>query len=172
MKKRYYVSGVCGTGKSTVAAELNRQGIRAIDQDSPEYSLCRWKNNGTKEDSEFYYGAGKEFLETNDYYCNIEKLKMLLNSDDDVLFVCGVSANQDEYLNLFDKVFLLQCAPEIFSKRIDERTDNRFGKDIAEKEHILNWYTELEEGLIRKGAIVIQSDRSVGDVVGEILVNV
>ena len=105
MKKRYYITGVCGTGKSTVAEELNRRGIQAIDQDSKEYSLCTWKHNETKEDTQFEYGIGKEYLEANDYYCDVEKLKELLDKASDTIFVCGVSANQNDYLNLFDKVF-------------------------------------------------------------------
>ena len=170
MSKRYYITGVCGTGKTTVAQELNNRGIRAIDQDSKEYGLCSWKHNKTKEDAQFEYGIGKEFLEANDYYCDVEKLKRLLDTTfDETVFVCGVSANQDEYLDLFDKVFLLRCAPETFVKRIDAREDNEFGKHQSEKEHILDWYQELEAGLINKGAVVINSDAPVAAVADEIL---
>lgn len=34
MKKRYYVTGVSGTGKTTITKELNKRGFFAIDQDS------------------------------------------------------------------------------------------------------------------------------------------
>ena len=172
MQKRYYITGVCGTGKTTVAGELNSRGICAIDQDSKEYGLCSWKHNKTKEDAQFEYGIGKEFLEANDYYCDIEKLKRLLDTFDEAVFVCGVSANQDEYLNMFDKVFLLRCSQETFVQRIDARNDNEFGKDPSEKDHILDWYQELEEGLIHKGATVINSDAPVDTVVDEILNNI
>ena len=172
MKKRYYITGVSGTGKSTVAEELNKRGIKAIDQDSRVYGLCSWKHNQTKEDTRFEYGIGKEFLEANDWYCDIEKLKKLFDSFDETVFVCGVTANQDDYLNLFDKVFLLQCSPETFSKRIDIRENNQFGKHPSEKEHLLNWYVELEQGLVEKGAIVINSEFSTDIVVDEILKNI
>ena len=167
--KRYYITGVSGTGKSTVAEELNKRGFFAIDQDSRVYGLCKWKHNTTKEDAQFQYGIGKEFLEANDWYCDVPKLEQLLETATGPAFVCGVTANQDDYLNLFDKVFLLQCSPETFSKRIDERENNQFGKDPSEKEHILGWYEDLERGLISKGAIVINCEAATSDIADEIL---
>ncbi len=171
MEKRYYITGICGTGKSTVGEELNKRGMYAIDQDSKVYGLCSWKNTKTKEDAHFEYGIGKEFLEAHDWYCDIEKLKKLLGGADKTTFVCGVTANQDEYLYLFDKVFLLQCSPETFIKRIDTRS-KKFGKHSSEKEHLLSWHDELEQGLINKGAIVINSENPIDFVVDEILKNI
>ena len=172
MKKRYYITGVSGTGKTSIAEELNNRGLYAIDQDSKVFGLCSWKHNQTKESAQFEYGIGKEFLEANDWYCDIEKLKGLLDTAPDIAFVCGVTANQDEYLNLFDTVFVLQCPSEVFSKRIDERENNQFGKHPSEKEHLLGWYQELEQGLISKGAIVVNCDNPVNVVVDEILKNI
>ncbi|HAE36773.1 TPA: hypothetical protein DCX66_03600 [Candidatus Nomurabacteria bacterium] len=172
MRKIYYVTGVSGTGKTTVTKELNKRGIFAIDQDSKEYGLCSWKHNKTMRNAKFEYGIGKEFLEANDWYCDIEKLKKILNENEKISFVCGVSANQDEYLNLFDKVFLLQCPLETLVKRIDEREDHQFGKHQSEKEHILNWYKDFPQNLIDKGAIVINNINPINIVVDKILKNI
>lgn len=172
MKKRYYVTGVSGTGKTTITKELNKRGFFAIDQDSKELKLCSWKHNETMEEARFEYGIGKEFLEANDWYCDIEKLKRILNENRNITFVCGVSANQNEYLNIFDKVFLLRCSPEELVKRIDKREDHDFGKDPEEKEHILNWYEDFEKDLMNKGAIVINSDNPINVVVDDILKNI
>lgn len=161
--KRYYITGVCGTGKSTIAEELNKRGIFAVDLDL----LCSWKNNETKEPTEKQIGG--DFLEANDWYCDIPKLKDILNKDTAVAFVVGVAANQDEFLDMFDKIFLLQCSPETFIKRIDSRTNNDFGKHPIEKEHVLNWYTELEANMLAKGAISINTEAPVGEVVDAIL---
>lgn len=172
MRKIYYVTGVSGTGKSTVTKELNKRGIMAIDQDSKEYGLCSWKHNETMRDAKFEYGIGKKFLEANDWYCDIEKLKKILSDNEKISFVCGVSANQGQYLNLFDKIFLLQCSSNVLVKRIDGREDHQFGKHPSEKEHILNWYKDFEENLISKGAITINNDNSINFVVDEILKNI
>ncbi len=166
MKKRYYITGISGTGKSTITAELNKRGIFAVDQDE---DLCVWRHNQTKEVVEFEYGIGTEFLESHDWYCDVDKLKEILKGPQDIIFVCGVTANQDEYLNLFDKVFLLRCPPQVFIQRINTRTDNDFGKHVSEREHLLAWQKELEAGLIEKGAIVINCEKPVSEVIEEIL---
>lgn len=41
-----YITGVSGTGKSTVWAELKNRGIEAYDVD--EDGLARWQNNKTR----------------------------------------------------------------------------------------------------------------------------
>ncbi len=169
MQKRYYITGISGTGKTSIAIELKNRGMYAIDQDSRVFGLCNWRNNKTKDLVKFEYGIGKEFLEENDWYCDIDKLKTLLNNGPDLVFVCGVTANQDEYFNLFDKVFLLQCPPEIFLKRLDDREDNKFGKHSSEKEHILGLYKNFEDNLINKGAIIINSNNPIDVVVDDIL---
>lgn len=172
MKKRYYITGISGVGKSTIAQELNRRGIHAIDQDKREHGLCSWKHNETKEKAKFEYGIGKEFLEENDWYCDEEKLKKLLDTFEETVFVCGYTCNQDEYLYLFDKVFLLHCSPETFLKRIDTRTNNNFGKHESEREYILSWYQEFEKDLVDKGAIAINSEAPVEVILEEILKNI
>lgn len=170
--RKFYITGVSGTGKTTMTKELNQRGILAIDQDSKEFGLCSWKHNETMQDARFEYGIGNEFLESNDWYCDIEKLKKILDDNKEISFVCGVSANQNEYLDIFDKVFLLQCSPEELVKRINKREDHQFGKHQSEKDHILNYYKDFEEDLIKKGAIPINAEGSVDSVVNAIISNI
>ena len=56
MNQNYYITGVSGTGKTTVCEELTKRGFFAIDQDSKMYGLCSWKHNETKETAQFEYG--------------------------------------------------------------------------------------------------------------------
>jgi thymidylate kinase len=83
--------------------------------------------------------------------------------------VVGLLENQNEFLNLFDKIFLLQCREKTFFERIDNRTTNGFGKDYSEKEHILSFYKKFEEDLIKKGAIPINVEESLESVVSNII---
>lgn len=168
MKKVYYITGVSGTGKTTLARELAKQGYKTIDQDK----LCVWKNNQTLERERFYPGIGKEFLENHDWYCDISKLNSILEENHDrPVFVVGVSANQNEYLDTFTKIFLLKVRPEIFFERIDKREDNLFGKHQSEKDHIMSWYEDYEKEMIDKGAIEINGEVSVDQVIKQILDN-
>ena len=135
-----------------------------MDQDS----ISSWKNNETREDAHFEYGIGKEFLDAHGWYVDVERLKELLDKAPDIAFVCGVTENQDDYFNLFDKVFLLQCPKDTFTKRIDNR-GKKFGKHPSEKEHLLGWHEGFEQNLIDKGVTVINSEKPIDVVVDEIL---
>jgi len=171
MNKKYFITGISGTGKTTIANELNKKGLYSIDADYWEFGLCSWKNKETKQKAHFEYGIGREFLKNNAWYCDVEKLKKLMDVNNDVVVV-GLLENQNEFLNLFDKIFLLKCSEKTFFERIDNRTTNSFGKDPSEKEHILNFYKDFEEDLINRGAIIINCEKSINNVVDEILKNI
>jgi dephospho-CoA kinase len=161
--KKIYVTGIGGTGKSTVAKRLNEIGIPAIDIDKEkEIGLCSWVHKKTGENAGRWHSErGAEFLETHDYICDPEKLKQLMNQYEgksDVVVVVGLSDNQKDFLNLFDKVIFFDCDIETFLSRIDQREDNQFGKGEAERRMILEWYPELKQEMIELGAIVINVD--------------
>lgn len=99
-------------------------------------------------------------------------MKELLNSYEEELVVSGVCANQDEFLDLFDKVFLLHCSEETFIHRLNTREDNRFGKDPGQQEGVINWYKSFEEKMRKHGAIAISSEGTLDDVVSEIMTQV
>jgi len=167
--KKIYITGISGTGKSAIAEELNKKGIYTIDIDSDEFKLCYWKNKETKEAVYFEYGMGKDWMEAHGWYCDIEKLKKLLDVPKDIIVVVSITTNQNDYLNLFDKVFLLQCREEIFLERINIRTGNDFGKHPLEKEHILDFYRDFEKDLIEKGVIPINAEDSLDVVANNII---
>jgi gluconate kinase len=60
---KFLITGISGTGKSTVAEQLNKIGIKAIDIDSID-GMCHWEDefgNGI----EYVTGAGKDWLDKN-----------------------------------------------------------------------------------------------------------
>ena len=91
--KKFYITGISGVGKSTIAEELNKRGVFAIDIDSDEYKLCHWKNNETKERVHFDYGMGKDWTEAHGWYCDIEKLKKLMEGSHYIVVVVGLATN-------------------------------------------------------------------------------
>ena len=106
----------------------------------------------------------------NDWICDGESLKkLLLAQDKEITFALGMPANQDEFLPFFDSVLLLQCSEETFLNRIDIRTENTFGKEKVEREHILNFYKNFEEKLIKNGAVPINAENPVSKVADDIL---
>jgi GrpB-like predicted nucleotidyltransferase (UPF0157 family)/adenylate kinase family enzyme len=162
-----YITGVSGTGKSTVAQALKNRGYEVYSIDEIP-GLCCWinKNNGKKVDYEAV--LNKQFIDTHIWVCDIEKIKQILTDKKGVI-VLGIAENQNEYVPLFDKVILLQCSPETFIKRIESRVDNDFGKDTGIQEHLLNTYQEFESNLLARGAIPINTERPIEEVANMII---
>lgn len=161
---KYYITGVSGVGKSAVIKELKRRGVAAFDIDE-EKNLCRWRHKKTGEKAEYQYGIGREWLEAHDYVCDPMKLKKLMNRYQGKVIVAGLASNQDEFLDLFDKVFLLHCSEKTFLNRLKTRKTNEFAREKSEQEHILSWYKDFEEKMLRLGVVPIGTEKSLETVV-------
>ena len=165
---KIFITGISGVGKSSVAEKLFQHGIPSIDIDNIE-GLCRWVNNTTHEIKAWNPGMTQEWYENHKYICDEEKLINLMNQYNGMVVVVGLPSNRHDLLHLFNKIFLLQCGEETFLKRIDERTSHDFGKNIREKENILSWYKNFEEKMLEKGAIAINTEEPLNDVVDKII---
>ena len=167
--QKVYITGVSGTGKSTVVKELERRGIFTISIDEVE-GLCCWRNKKTGKQVEYHFDGGENWFKSYDWMCDAEKLKELMNLGKDLVVIAGIAGNQDSYLSLFDKIFVLQCKPETFIKRVIEReTNDGFGKNPSEQEFLLNIYRGFEEDLLMKGAISVNTEQSLEKVADEII---
>lgn len=164
--KKYYITGVSGTGKSTLTEEFRKRGFNSVDLDS---GFCKWKNIETGKDADVNEKIQQGFYDENDWYCDLEKIREFLDQQKEAVFVFGACANQGSFLSSFDKIFLLKCSPEIFSKRIDLRTDNDYGKLLQEKENELLWFEEFNDNMLKEGAIVINAENSLVQVADEII---
>lgn len=165
---RIFITGISGTGKTTIYNELQKHGHRAISLD--EYpALCRWQNKATGQIVDYKAVLDKDFITSHEWICDTAKLKELLKEADDPVFVLGMAGNQEELLPLFDTVLLLACPPEIFIKRIMQRSDNDFGKEESAQEYILETYQEFEKRMIQRGAIRIDATGSISKVIQSVL---
>ena len=130
------VTGMSGTGKSTVLAELARRGHRVVDTD----------DDGWSEEVPTGDGTGIEQLWRED------RIDVLLSeSRDDPLFVSGCAANQGRFYPRFAAVVLLSVPEQVLLDRVASRTTNAFGKTDAERARILTDLREVEPRL-RSGA--------------------
>jgi hypothetical protein len=83
-----------------------------------------------------------------------------------VLFVCGSSRNRDHFLPYFTKVFNLRIDDETMRRRLQERTDNDFGKQPEEVEIMLKLNRRDEKPA---GAIDVDATQPLNQVVDELL---
>ena len=165
--KKIYVTGMPGEGKTTIAKELSKRDIHAIDMDSTP-GLCSWINKKTGK-PEKCKTPDEKFVQNHSWLADVEKLKELMKTEKDTVVVFGIIGNQDEYLNLFDKVILLHSKSDTFIKRVLGRKDNTYGKDPVVRQHMLDVYKDFEIHLLDENARVVNTDHELKQVVEEII---
>jgi dephospho-CoA kinase len=166
--KKIFVTGVSGTGKTTLANALNARGIHAISIDETP-DLCCWKNKITGERAEHEHELNQAFIDAHHWVCDKKFLQKLLDASKEDVVVLGIASNQKEFMPLFDRVLLLQCRPETFVERIVRREDNDFGKDKDTRASILRWYEKFERETLQKGAISINAEEPIEKVVEHVV---
>ena len=165
------ITGIAGTGKSTIVKALNERGIVSIDlHDVP--GLFFWQNKETKEKVEYSPVQSKDWFDTVDRLCDITKLKEMLDQYTGIVMAgtSGGGSNQKEFLSLFDKVILLQSSPETLIHRMKTRTNKSgYGKTEAEQEDNLEWRKEFDPQILSYGAIPVSTEGTIDNVIQKII---
>jgi shikimate kinase len=132
--KRILLTGMSGTGKSTLIRALAARGYKAVDTDSDEWSEWTQADDGP------------------DWIWREERIERLLATEDvEALFVSGCKTNQGKFYPRFDHVVLLSAPAPLIVERLAARTDNPYGKHPDELARVL-WHLETVEPLLRRGA--------------------
>jgi shikimate kinase len=124
------VTGMSGTGKSSVLRVLGGRGHRVVDTDTDEWS--EWVGDGWN----WREGAIAALLDGHEH---------------GHLFLAGCHTNQGRFYDRLDAVVLLSAPAETLLARIDGRTDNPYGKSVEERELVLR-HLEHVEPLLRATA--------------------
>jgi broad-specificity NMP kinase len=125
------VTGMSGTGKSTVLAELTRRGHRVVDTDHGGWIV-------PAPDGEPLWDE--------------PRMRALLDGHgEDALFVAGCVANQGRFADRFAAVVLLSLPEQVLLDRVATRTGNDFGKTAGERDAIIADLHAVEP-LLRRGA--------------------
>lgn len=130
---RVLITGMSGTGKSTLLDELAARGYSTVDTD---------------------YGDYYELVDGERLW-RADRIEALLRStpasSTDVLFVQGTAHNQGAFYSWFEHIVLLSAPVEVLIERLTHRTTNPYGKDHAELAETLE-YVETVEPLLRASA--------------------
>ena len=161
---KVYITGASGTGKTSIARELAARGISTLDMDT----ICHRAHRETGEKVGWEPGKPEEWYDAHGWVCNGGALEDFLAAHDNAVVV-GLSSDQDTYLKLFDKVFVLYSRPEVIIERLNARKDNEFGKHPKEQERLLKWHRAFEQEMEAKGAIPVNTERPLSETVESLL---
>lgn len=170
-----YITGISGSGKSSVLKELKSRGYEAHGVDEDVYA--NWIHRKTGKVGHFPHPPKPDF-DFHKWYKQYEweldadkvhALKKEADKDSKTIFLCGIASGEDKAWHNFDKVFALTVGADTIKQRIRDRTDNNFGKSPEELEKILEWHSTHEDDYRRFGAILIDAHQPVDKVVDEIV---
>lgn len=124
----YLITGLPGSGKSTVCAELKARGYKAYDGD--EDHLAKWYNNKTGQPVDRKdENRTPEFAQTHSRDIKRATLEDLIaKAQNESIFLCADPENEDELSSVFSKIFALILDDEARNQRLMTRTNNTWGK--------------------------------------------
>ncbi|WP_080780380.1 AAA family ATPase [Chryseobacterium phocaeense] len=129
-----YITGMSGTGKSSVIQSLSEKGFTAIDTDYGD-----WKELSVSGD-------------TQEWLLKEEKIKKLLSKPlTSPVFIAGCCSNQVALYPFFDYILLLSASLETILERISRRTSNPYGQLPHERNEIILNFENIQP-LLQEGA--------------------
>lgn len=157
-RSRILITGMSGTGKSAVLAELGRRGYRVVDTDDPGWREYRAYAEPTDE------AHRGEWLWVED------RMTALLDSDDGrSLFVQGCVRNQSKFYDRFDAVVLLSAPADVILDRVARRATNSYGKTPLERAMILDDLAKVEPLLRATCTHELDAGRPLDEVVADLI---
>src|SRR5579859_5502074 len=161
--KRILLTGMSGTGKSTVIAELAARGYKAVDADCDEFS--QWMEVIGDADP---FGSPVEM--GRDWVWREDRIQDLLSTEDsEVLFLSGCAENMPKFLPQFDHIVLLSAPVDVIIERLGTRTNNLYGKHPDETARVLALVESVEPLLRRVAGHEINTSALLEEVVASLL---
>jgi uridine kinase len=146
--KRVLLTGMSGTGKSSLVRELASLGYKAVDTDD---GWCEPLPDGRQRWREDAIG------------------QLLDTEDAEVLFIAGCEENQARFRPRFDLVILLSAPAGVILRRLAARTTNHYGKGPGEARRVLDDLQAVEPRLRQVADHEIVTTMPLNDVVATVL---
>jgi len=165
--KNYLIDGVSGTGKTSVAEELERRGYHVLHGDR---TLAYF---GDPETGERLPALSRDRVDNitwayDRWIWDVDKVKAAMADQSPALsFFCGGSRNAHRYIDLFDGIFVLEVDLDTLKRRVSGRGDDEFGGK-PEQWALLERLHATKHGIPKSG-IAVDATQPVARVVDAIL---
>ncbi|MEK1894643.1 MAG: nucleoside kinase [Rhizobium sp.] len=166
--RNYLIEGVSGTGKTSVATELQQRGYHAIHGDR-ELSYQGDPQTGKPLDGSAHKQNIPDVAFGHEHHLwNVDKVKSLVaDQSHPISFFCGGSRNFHHFIDLFDGVFVLDVDLDTLRGRLARRPEDEFGGKPAEREVVVRLHATEED--LPKNATTIDATAPLASVVDDIL---
>lgn len=166
--RNYLIEGLSGAGKTAVAEELERRNRHVVHGDR---ALAYHGDPDTGEPWAVpaeAHGPDAASQRHQRWIWNVDKVRSLVaDRSRPETFFCGGSRNHRRYIDLFDRIFVLDVDLDTLKRRVAGRSDDEFGTKPAEWALLARLHATGDG--IPKGATIVDGARSVASVVDEIL---
>lgn len=163
-----YVTGIAGSGKSTLRSELQRRGYRAIDADE---DLCAWFDAAGNQVPTLPLNLRAAAWYRDHTFRLIEERVAAFADvgEGGIGFVLGVAANADDMTPYFQDRFFLTADTEIVLERLRTRDGAAHATRFAGFDSAKEWQQFAESRWTQKGYTPIDSSGTPADVADNLL---
>ncbi|MEV6492486.1 hypothetical protein AB0M20_28275 [Actinoplanes sp. NPDC051633] len=163
--RAFLITGNPGSGKSTLAAELSRRGYVAVDADD----LASWEDSsGTPVDPP--PAVDEAWQLTHRWVWSRARVEAAIAASGGTtgaMFVCGISLNQDEMLDLFERVFLLVLEADAQEARLARAVSPHRTEGV--KQQIRDGRAVFQARTLASGAVPLDATASPESLVDTVL---
>ncbi len=166
--RNFLIEGVSGTGKTSVATELQLRGYHVIHGDRElAYQGDPITGEPLRHSIDQSNKHGVAFAHEHHLW-DINKVRaMTADRSHPLSFFCGGSRNFPRFIDLFDGVFVLQVDQDTLIRRLADRPEDEFGSNLAEQKFVLHLHETGRD--IPKNAINVDAAVPLASVVESIL---
>ena len=167
-KKNYLIEGVSGSGKTSVCLELRRRGYHALNGDRDlAYKGDPATGFPVNRPDHKTQMESVAWMHAHQIWDVAAVRSTIADKSHAMSFFCGGSRNFNRFIDLFDRVFVLDVDLETLHRRLAVRSADEFGGQPVERDLIVRLHTTKED--IPKDGVVVDATAPLEHVVDQIL---